>query len=152
VFKSSTGKVNFAFGTVIERALGTSGNDEIYGGKESNILKPGPGGVANEDILVDRGGCSSTQCLVPGPLPASDDTYRGLTSGTSHITDYGGNTDTLDLGYLSSDEAHFEFSGNTLVTYLGTVNAQVQIDNYPSSPQFCIERIVFSDVTVTSVD
>jgi len=152
VFKSTTDKVNFSSGTVIERAVGTSGNDDIYGGKESNILKPGPGGFVNEDILVDWGGCSSTQCLAPGPLAASNDTYKGLKSGTSYITDYGGSADTLDLSYLSSDEVHFEFSGNTLVIYLGGVNTQVQISNYLSSQQFRIEKIVFSDTTITSVN
>jgi Ca2+-binding RTX toxin-like protein len=151
VFKSSTDKVNFSPGTVIERAVGTSGNDHIRGGKESNTLKPGPGGFANEDVLVDWGGCSS-QCLAPVPLPASNDTYKGLKSGTSYITDYGGNADTLDLSHLSSDEAHFEFSGDTLVIYLGGVNTQVQISNYLSSQQFRIEKIVFSDTTVTGVN
>jgi Ca2+-binding RTX toxin-like protein len=152
VFRSSTEKVDFSSATVIERAVGTSGNDHIRGGKESNTLKPGPGGLANEDVLVDWGGCSSTQCLAPVPLPASNDTYGGFKSGTSYITDYGGNADTLDLSHLPSDEAHFEFSGDTLVIYLGTVNNQVHIFNYLTSRQFRIEKLVFSDTTITGLD
>lgn len=152
VFKSATEKANYASGTVIEKAVGTSGNDEIYGGKESNTLKPGPGTVANEDVLVDWGGCSSSQCLGPGPLPASNDRYAGLDPGTTNITDYGGGADTLDLGHLPSDEAHFEFSGDALVIYPGTVNTRVEISNYLASPQFRVEKIVFSDTTVTGVN
>lgn len=152
VFKSSTDKANFSSDTVVERAVGTSGNDHIRSGKESNTLKPGPGSFVNEDILVDWGGCSSTQCLAPGPLAASNDTFKGLKSGTSYITDYGGSADTLDLSHLSSDEVHLEFSGNTLVIYLGGVNTQVQISNYLSSQQFRIEKMVFSDTTITSVN
>lgn len=153
VFESTSHKVNFSSGTVIERAVGSSGDDEILGGKEGNTLKPGPGGILNEDVLTDWGGCSSAQCL-PGngsSLPASNDTYKGFRLGTSYITDYGGNADTLDLSPLSSDEVHFELSGDTLIIYLGSVNNQVQILNYLSSRQFRIERIMFSDTTVTKI-
>jgi Ca2+-binding RTX toxin-like protein len=149
VFKSSTDKVNFSSGTVIERAVGTSGNDEILGGKESNTMKPGPEHALNDDILTDWGGCSATQCPAPVPLPASDDTYKGFGLGINHITDYGGSADTLDLSHLSSEEATFEFSGNTLVIYLGGLTSQVRIYDYQSSRQFRIEKIVFSDITVT---
>ncbi len=154
VFKSPTDKVNFSSGTVVERAVGTSGNDEIYSGKESNTLKPGPEHPLNDDILVDWGGCSSTQCL-PGDgssLPASNDTYKGFGFGISNITAYGGRADTLDLSHLSSDEATFEFSGDILIIYLGNLTSQVQVSNYLSSRQFRIEKIVFSDTTITSVD
>lgn len=102
---------------------------------------------------MDWGGCSSTQCL-PGDgssLPASNDTYKGFGLGVSDITDYGGGADTLDLSPLSSDEATFEFSGDTLVIYLGNLTSQVRISNYLSSQQFRIEKIVFSDTTVTNV-
>jgi hypothetical protein len=153
VFKSSTERIDFS-GAGIERAVGTSGDDHIRGGKESNTLQPGPNSIFNEDILVDWGGCSSTQCLVSevSPLPASNDTYRNIKSGTSYIKDYGGTADTLDLSQIASYEAHFEFSGNTLVIYAGSVTNQIQITDYSTrvngSPQFRIERIVFSDTTV----
>jgi hypothetical protein len=122
------------------------GSDEILGSKESNTLKPGPEHALNDDILVDRGGCSSTQCL-PGDgssLPASNDTYKSFGFGISNITDYGGSADTFDLSYLSSDEVTFEFSGDTLLIYLGNLTSQVQISNYLSSQQFRIERLVYS--------
>jgi hypothetical protein len=150
VFKSSTERVNFS-GAVVERAVGTSGDDHIRGGKESNTLQPGPNSVFNEDILVDWGGCSSTQCLASGPLPASNDTYKGFKSGTNYIEDFGGNADTLDLSQIASYEAHFEFSGDMLVIYAGSIGNQIQIDHY-TTPQFRIERIVFSDTTVTGVN
>ncbi|HEX2182285.1 MAG TPA: calcium-binding protein [Rubrobacteraceae bacterium] len=38
-----------------------------------------------------------------------------------------------------------------MVIYLGTVNARAEISNYLSSPQFRVEKVVFSDTTVTSV-
>jgi len=153
VFESPTDKVNLSAGTVIERAVGTSGSDHLRGGKESNTLKPGPEHALNDDVLTDWGGCSSTQCLSGNgsSLPASNDTYRGFGFGTSYITDYGGSADTLDLSHVSSDEAHFEFSGDTLVIYLGNLTSQVHISNYLSSQQFRVERIVFSDTTVSSV-
>jgi hypothetical protein len=70
----------------------------------------------------------------------------------SHVTDYGGSADTLDLGHLSSDEAHFEFSGDTLVIYLVNLTSQVRISNHLTSRQFRVEKIVFSDTTVTGVN
>jgi Ca2+-binding RTX toxin-like protein len=151
VFKTSSDKVNISSGTVIERAVGTSGSDHVRGGKESNTLKPGPDHPLNDDILVDWGGCSATQCLAPGPLPASNDTYKGFGLGISDIKDYGGSADTLDLSHMSSDEASFEFSGNTLVIYLGGLTSQVRISDYLTSQQFRMEKIVFSDTTVTNV-
>jgi Ca2+-binding RTX toxin-like protein len=153
VSKTSTDNANFSSGTVIERAVGTSGSDHLRGGKESNTLKPGPDHPLNDDILVDWGGCSSTQCLAGNgsSLPASNDTYRGFGLGISHIKDYGGSADTLDLSHMSSDEASFEFSGNDLVIYLGGLTSQVRISDYLSSQQFRIEKIAFSDTTATNV-
>jgi hypothetical protein len=52
---------------------------------------------------------------------------------------------------MSSDEATFEFSGNDQVIYLGGLTSQVRISSYLSSHQFRIEKIVFSDATVTNV-
>jgi len=130
-----------------------SGNDWINGpagGKETSKLKPGPGHSLNDDVQVDWGGCSSSQCLGPGPLPASNDTYSGF--GFSNITDYGGSPDTLDPSHVPLDEATFEFSDDALIIYLGNLTSQVQISNYLSSRQFRIERIAFSDTTITSVN
>ncbi len=130
--------------------VGTSGSDEIFGGKETNTLKPGPGYNVNDDIQVDWGVCSSSQYLGPGPPPASNDTYSGF--GFSNITDYGGSPDTLDLSHVPLDEATFEFSDDALIIYLGNLTSQGQISNYLSSRQFRIEKIVFSDTTITSVN
>jgi hypothetical protein len=52
---------------------------------------------------------------------------------------------------VGSDEVIFEFSGDTLLIYLGNLTSQVQISNYLSSQQFRIERMVFSDTTIISV-
>jgi hypothetical protein len=56
------------------------------------------------------------------------------------------------FGHLPSDEAHFEFSGDDLVIYPVTINTRVEVSNYLISPLFRVEKVVFSDTTIPSVN
>jgi Ca2+-binding RTX toxin-like protein len=149
---STTDSATIFPGTVIEKAVGTSGDDHIYGGKENNTLRPGPGGIFNTDALIDWGGCAVDQCLVGNgqALPASNDIFKDIGAGLVYVEDYGGSKDILDLSEYDSEAAHFELDGDTLIIYNGSVVNQIQILNY-LDPQFRIERIVFADTTITNV-
>jgi Ca2+-binding RTX toxin-like protein len=133
--------------SAVERIVGSSGSDNIRGGKESNTLMPGPGG---DDSLGDYGGCAPVCAVSGASIPASDDTYKGFKSGSSSVIDFGGTKDVVDLTPLASYDAYFEVSGQSLVIYISGTD-KVTISGYFTS-RHRIERIVFSDTTITGVE
>ncbi len=126
-------------------------------GSASNTYKGGPGG--NDDFF-DYGGFDGSATFPA--LPASDDTYRGFTSGTGsdYVADYGGTADKLDLRPLESSDVYFDaydytgdgsndsleivINATTRVTVEGHFNSVLGDENS------CMEQIVFSDETITS--
>ena len=95
------------FGTsVVEKAVGGQGADEIYGGGEANTLQPGAGGG---DLLRDYGGWKEG-AQGPPALPVSNDTYKGFAdiTGTVHVQDWGGSADVLDMRPFSIDDVYID--------------------------------------------
>jgi Ca2+-binding RTX toxin-like protein len=125
--------------SVIERAVGTSVSDIIFGGKQANTLMPGPGGQG--DQLIDRGG--------DGTFPASNDTYKGFKSGKCTIQDFGGSADMIDLRPLTSDDVSFDsFEGtDDLIIDAGSVSITV-IDHFAGA-QYRVEKLVLAETSYT---
>jgi Ca2+-binding RTX toxin-like protein len=139
----------------VERAIGTPSTDEIRGGKEDNTLQPGPGG---NDQLIDMGGCTpeaDTSAECPTALAASNDTYKGFRRGSVLVKDYGGTADSVDLRPLSSEDVTFEQDEGDFYIHTGP-NESVRLyraaETGFDAVRFRIEKIVFSDITLTGVE
>ena len=89
--------------SIVENAIGGSGDDFIYGGKDKNTLRPGAG----TDELWDWGGYPGDPEYTA--IPVSDDTYKGFgtSTGTDYVIDWGG-ADTIDLKSFDSSEVYFD--------------------------------------------
>ena len=99
--------------SVIEKVVGSRGQDNIYGGKAKNTLDPGPhSGGSFADLLEDRGGHPGNSAAGLPALPPSDDTYRGFLPGISNnviVQDWGGDRDTVDLRPARTSDARIGF-------------------------------------------
>jgi Ca2+-binding RTX toxin-like protein len=148
----------------VENVVGGSGPDNIVGGPARNTLSGGPGG---HDILTDLGGVDGALASKPGQpdLPASDDTYKGFTSGTGNdeVRDIDGAADKLDLRPLESSEIYFDDTNLDGKPANGNESLKVIINDATSvvvagyfSPAYegqvsgRVEQIIFSNETVTS--
>lgn len=143
----------------VENAVGGFGNDHISGGSAKNTYSGGPGG---SDNLADYGGWDG-DATFPG-LAASDDTYKGFTSGsgTDLVTDFGGTADRLDLRPLSSSDVYFDAfdtdklgSDDSLRIFIDNGTEIQVIGHFSPSPgtgqeNGTMEQIIFSDEVVTS--
>jgi len=142
----------------VEKAVGGSGTDNIYGGSASNTYKGGPGG---SDVLFDYGGRPGDS--LPA-LAASNDTFKGFTSGTGtdRVIDFGGTADKLDLRPLESSDVYVDrFSFVTIDS--SEESLRIVIDSNTSvevigffSPYYLgqqngrMEQIIFSNEVVTN--
>ena len=143
----------------VENAVGGFGNDHISGGSAKNTYKGGPGG---SDNLTDYGGWDGAAPF-PG-LAASDDTYKGFTSGAGSdlVTDFGGTADRLDLRPLSSSDVYFDafdtdnLGANDSLRIVIDDDSEIQVLGHfapePGAEQEngTMEQIIFSDEVVTS--
>ncbi len=113
------------------------------------------------DELTDFGGWDGNAAFPT--LAASDDTYKGFTSGTGtdQVLDYGGTADKLDLGPLRSSEVYFDaydFNNSGANDSLRIViNATTSVTIYghfapfdPGQENGRMEQIIFSNEIVTS--
>ena len=140
--------------SVIENAIGGSGKDFIYGGKDQNTLRPGNG---DKDELWDYGGYPGNSSYVA--IPVSDDTYKGFTSssGTDYVVDWGGSADTIDLRSFDSSEVYFDavdLNGNgtneSLLLLTGDNSGVIVVGhfiNYYAGQEGHVEQIMFADGT-----
>ena len=145
----------------VENAVGGSSSDIITGGSAKNTLSGGPGG---SDELSDYGGTNGSAVSNPAlpDLPASDDTYKGFTSGTGldRVFDVEGTADKLDFRPLESTEVSFEttnldISGpdESLKIVINDTTSVLVVGHFsPIFPQDngCMEQIIFSNEVVTS--
>lgn len=98
--------------SVIEKVVGSRGQDNIYGGKANNMLDPGPHHGSFTDLLEDRGGHPGDSAAGLPALPPSDDTYRGFLRSISNnviVQDWGGARDTVDLRPARTSDARIKF-------------------------------------------
>jgi hypothetical protein len=145
--------------TVIEKVTGSSVFDSITTGQAANTLKPGPG--TGGAYLRDYGGCTTSSIGgCPVPLPASNDTYTGLTAGGyGHVSiaDFGGTADKLVLPFASTD-AYFEAQNGDSDTAVDNLIIETSSTDYvyipgQLEPQYSqkghIEQIQFTDETIS---
>jgi hypothetical protein len=143
----------------VENAVGGSGDDHISSGPAKNTYKGGPGG---SDNITDYGGWDGD---VPFPgLAASDDTYKGFTSGAGLdlLTDFGGTADKLDLRPLESSDVYFDafdtdkLGSDDSLRIVISPDTSIQVMGHfapqPGGGQEngTMEQIIFSDQVVTS--
>ncbi len=144
----------------METIVGGSSSDDISGGSARNIYNGGPNG---SDDFSDFGGDDGDANLPA--LAASDDTYKGFTSGTGNdfVIDYGGMADKLDLRPLETSHVYFDsFSADGNATN-GNESLKIVINHTTSvnvyghfSPILSgqengrMEQIIFSNEVVTS--
>ena len=142
--------------SVVERAVGGSGNDHLITGAGPNTLKGGAGG---NDYLWDGGGYPGGGDQVA--LPASDDAYRGFAAGpgTDTVADWGGGADVLDLRPWESSDVYvdtYNYGGsgpNSLIVSNGDWGVLVLGHFAPAvggQENGTMEKIVFADETITS--
>ena len=140
--------------------MGGSSSDDISGGSARNTYNGDPNG---SDDFSDFGGDDGDANLPA--LAASDDTYKGFTSGTGYdfVIDYWGTADKLDLRPLETSHVYFDsFSADGKATN-GNESLKKVINNPTSvnvyghfSPILSgqenarIEQIIFSNQVVTS--
>jgi hypothetical protein len=150
----------------VENVTGGTSDDTLIGGAAKNTYDGGRS--SGEDTIVDYGGWDGNGVRVA--QVASDDTYRGFTSGTGvdYVTDYGGTADRLDLRPLRSADVSFARFGSDASTANGdetliiTLNDTTQVYVFghfaplenASQQSFgqengTMEKIVFSDKVVT---
>ena len=139
--------------------MGGSASDYIYGGSARNTLSGSPGG---SDELFDYGGDNGNGTSSMPALAASNDTYKGFTSGTGfdQVFDYGGTADRLDLRPLETSYVYFDalsyYSGsNDTLKIVINDNTSVTVHGH-FTPVFQgqengrMEQIIFSNETITS--
>lgn len=144
----------------VENVVGGSSSDDIRGGSTKNTYNGGPGG---SDNFYDYGG-DDGNATFPA-LAASDDTYKGFTSGTGHdyVVDYGGTADKLDLRPLESSSVYIDASSydgnvsNGSETLKIVINDTTSVTVYGHFSPFVggqengrMEQIIFANETVTS--
>jgi hypothetical protein len=142
----------------VENAVGGSGSDIINGGSAMNTYKGGPGG---DDSFFDYGGWDG-DALFPG-LVASNDTYKGFTSGTGNdeVEDFGGTADKLDLRPLETSDVYFDSynsdsnletkeSLRIIIGSTSTVSVIGHFSPITGQENGRMEQIIFSNEVVTS--
>jgi hypothetical protein len=148
----------------VENVVGGSSFDYLRGGSAKNTYMGGPGG---SDDLTDFGGDDGSgvfgNAALPD-LPASDDTYKGFTSGIGggdNVRDYGGTADRLDLRPFESSDVFVtafdsNFNGTNDTLYIGiSANAAVRVYGHfvptePGQGNGRMEQIIFANETITS--
>lgn len=151
---NGTNKVDMR-SSIIENAIGGSGDDFIYGGKDKNTLRPGAG----TDELWDYGGYPGNSTYAA--IPNSDDTYKGFgaSTGTDYVVDWGG-ADTIDLKSFDSSEVYFDsidINGNgtneSLLLLTGDNSGIIVVGHfidYYAGQEGRVEQIAFADETVST--
>ncbi len=111
----------------VENVTGGMSDDDLIGGAAKNTYSGGRG--PGEDTIVDYGGWDGNGVRVA--QAASDDTYKGLTSGTGvdFVTDYGGRADVLDLRPLRSGDVSFARFGSDASTANGEESLIVTLND-----------------------
>ena len=104
-------------------AWADQGYNKVNAGPYSGGRGPG------EDTIVDYGGWDGNGARVA--QAASDDTYKGFTSGTGvdFVTDYGGRADALDLRPLRSGDVSFARFGSDASTANGEESLIVTLND-----------------------
>ncbi|WP_186366629.1 M10 family metallopeptidase [Yersinia thracica] len=109
------GNISIAYGVVIENAIGGSGNDQLWGNKEINVLEGGDGddklsgGNGADHLWGGKGNNTFIYHHVEDSLTTSADTIHDFKSGEDKI-------DLSPLIYGNEDIAlvdKFSFSGQT---------------------------------------
>ncbi len=124
------GWFTIAAGVVIENARCGAGNDTILGNSAANVLDGNAGddtlfGRAGNDTLIGRAGANELTGGDGADTFVIDSAYKGI--GTSLITDFESETDTLSLVGMARMKVVFEQTDDdTLISFSGTEMATVQ--------------------------
>jgi hypothetical protein len=111
----------------VENVTGGMSDDDLIGGAAKKTYSGGRG--TGEDTIVDYGGWDGNGVRVA--QAASDDTYKGFTSGTGvdFVTDYGGQADVLDLRPLRSGDVSCARFGSDASTANGEESLIVTLND-----------------------
>jgi serralysin len=116
------GNLSIAFGTTIQNAVGSSGNDTIVGNDVANALKGGPG----DDILEGNGGDDTldggtgTNTALYASAAANYDWWWNAASGTWTVDD--GRTVSIDGKDTLISIQKLQFSDQTIMLAVPTDN------------------------------